>query len=81
MDRNIVTARDAANKQRQQEAAVLERWMQILRGDLNNSQLRLGDALNLSKDALAAEYWLGCIDTTQYLLALMEATVERGKDA
>lgn len=80
MDRNIVTARDAANKQFKQEAAVLERWTQILRGDLNNSQLRLGDALNLSKDALVAEYWRGSIDTAQYLLALMEATVERGKD-
>lgn len=77
MDRNIVTARDAANKQRQQEAAILKRWMQILRGDLNNSQLKLGDALELTKDALAAEYWRGCIDTTQYILALMEVTVQR----
>jgi hypothetical protein len=80
MDRNIVTARDAANKQRQQEAAVLERWIQILRRDLYNSQIRLGDNLAVQDDALEAEYWLGCIDTTQYLLALMEATVERGKD-
>jgi hypothetical protein len=80
MDRNIITAKDAANQQFKQEAAILERWMQILRGDLYNSQIRLGDALNLSKDALAAEYWRGCIDTTQYILALMEATVERKKN-
>lgn len=80
MDRNIITKRDAVNMASKQEAEFLERWTQILRGDLNNSQLRLGDALNLSKDALVAEYWRGCIDTAQYFLALMEATVERGKD-
>jgi hypothetical protein len=63
-----------------QEAVILERWMQILRGDLNNSQLKLGDALRLTQNELEAEYWRGCIDTTQYLLALMEATAERHKN-
>lgn len=62
-----------------QEIEFLDRWMQVLRGDLNNSQLRLGDALRLTKDAEDAAYWRGCIDTVQHFLAMMEATLERGK--
>jgi hypothetical protein len=56
-----------------QEAEWLNRWMQIMRRDLNNSQLRLGDCLRVQDDAYEAEYWRGCIDTTQHLLGLMEA--------
>lgn len=73
MDRNIITKRDAAR----QEATVLPRWIEMLRRDLNNSQLRLGDCLSVQDDASEAEYWRGCIDTAQYYLALMEAVIER----
>jgi len=80
MDRNIITKRDATNMASKQEREILARWMQLIRGDLNNSQIHLGDALKLTKDELDAEYWRGCLDTAQHFLALMETTLERGKD-
>jgi hypothetical protein len=80
VDRNIITKRDAANKASKQEAEFLNRWMQILRGDLYNSQVRLGDCLRVEDDAREAEYWRGCIDTTQHFLAMMEATLDRGEN-
>jgi len=80
VDRNIITKRDAANIASKQEREFLERWMQIIRGDLYNSQIRLGDALKLTKNAADAAYWRGCVDTAQHILMLMEVTLERGKD-
>lgn len=50
MDRNIITKKDAANMASKQEVEFLERWMQVLRGDLNNSQIRLGDCLRVQDD-------------------------------
>jgi hypothetical protein len=63
-----------------EEVAILERWMQIIRGDLCNSQVRLGDCLRADADAKEIEYWRGCIDTAQYILALMEVARERGRN-
>lgn len=80
MDRNIYTKKDAANKQLKQEAEILGRWVQVLRGDLNNSQGRLGDALTLTKNDLDAEYWRGCIDTALHFIAMMETTIARGEN-
>lgn len=80
MDRNIITRADAANSKQKQEAALLERWIEALRRDLYNSQLRLGDCLRVQDDATEAEYWRGCIDTALHFIAMMEVTVERRKD-
>lgn len=63
-----------------QEIEFLDRWMQRLRADLYNSQIRLGDALNLTKNSEDAAYWRGAIDTAQHLLKLMEVTKDRGKN-
>lgn len=81
MDRNIIVKNDAANSKLKQEVEILDRWIQILRRDLNNSQLRLDDCLRVQDDAAEAEYWRGCIGTAQHFLMLMEARIERATNA